>query len=224
MAASQDPSQQSPPPSPSPPLWLGLDLSTQSLTLVLLPDKPGQGHVYLDSLVYARDLPQYQTEHGMHIDDGDNGEKVRCRGVGVGEIGNVCESLACCLSALPSCSVGIEIIVFLKERFNGSFTLVPVLYAQSARSVMCPKRSFAAAEPKGLLHASALIRRRTQSSMVSRAMRIWQACQRERWCMQHALCRMAQTIVRETSSARGAIQKEVRRTEYCCCVLSININ
>ena len=60
----------------SPPLWLGLDLSTQSLTLVVLPDKPGEQHVYLDSIVYARDLPQYQTEHGMHISDGDDGEKV----------------------------------------------------------------------------------------------------------------------------------------------------
>lgn len=59
------------------PLWLGLDLSTQSLTLVLLPDTPGAHHVYLDSIVYAKDLPQYQTEHGMHISDGDDGEKVR---------------------------------------------------------------------------------------------------------------------------------------------------
>lgn len=59
------------------PLWLGLDLSTQSLTLVLLPDEPGRPHVYLDSIVYATDLPQYQTEHGMHISDGDDGEKVR---------------------------------------------------------------------------------------------------------------------------------------------------
>lgn len=58
------------------PLWLGLDLSTQSLTLVLLPDEPGRPHVYLDSIVYARDLPQYQTEHGMHISNGDDGEKV----------------------------------------------------------------------------------------------------------------------------------------------------
>lgn len=62
----------------SSPLWLGLDLSTQSLTLVLLPDEPGRPHVYLDSVVYATDLPQYQTEHGMHISDGDDGEKVWC--------------------------------------------------------------------------------------------------------------------------------------------------
>ena len=61
---------------PHSPLWLGLDLSTQSLTLVLLPDEPGRPHVYLDSIVYARDLPQYQTEHGMHISNGDDGEKV----------------------------------------------------------------------------------------------------------------------------------------------------
>lgn len=60
------------------PLWLGLDISTQSLTLVLLPDTPGAPHIYLDAIVYARDLPQYQTEHGMHISDGDDGEKVRC--------------------------------------------------------------------------------------------------------------------------------------------------
>lgn len=58
------------------PLWLGLDLSTQSLTLVLLPDEPGAAHVYLDSVVYATDLPQYQTEHGMHVSDGNYGEKV----------------------------------------------------------------------------------------------------------------------------------------------------
>lgn len=60
----------------TPPLWLGLDLSTQSLTLVLLPDEPGGAHVYLDSISYAEDLPQYNTEHGMHISDGDDGEKV----------------------------------------------------------------------------------------------------------------------------------------------------
>lgn len=60
------------------PLWLGLDISTQSLTLVLLPDTPGAPHIYLDAIVYARDLPQYQTEHGMHISDGDDGEKVKC--------------------------------------------------------------------------------------------------------------------------------------------------
>lgn len=70
--------------SASSPLWLGLDLSTQSLTLVLLPDKPGADHVYLDSVVYSTDLPQYQTEHGMHVSDGDGGEKVgmlrRCYG------------------------------------------------------------------------------------------------------------------------------------------------
>lgn len=59
------------------PLWLGLDLSTQSLTLVLLPDEPGGAHVYLDSVMYDGDLPQYQTEHGMHLSDGDDGEKVR---------------------------------------------------------------------------------------------------------------------------------------------------
>lgn len=59
-----------------PPLWLGLDLSTQSLTVVVLPDRPAERHVYLDSVVYTRDLPQYQTEHGMHISDGDNGERV----------------------------------------------------------------------------------------------------------------------------------------------------
>ncbi|CAM9733519.1 unnamed protein product [Pylaiella littoralis] len=59
----------------SSPLWLGLDLSTQSLTLVVLPDEPGGDHVYLDSVVYQRDLPHYQTEHGMHIGDGDHGEK-----------------------------------------------------------------------------------------------------------------------------------------------------
>lgn len=58
------------------PLWLGLDLSTQSLKLVLLPDEPGEGHVYLDSIEFAQDLPQYQTEHGMHISDGDHGETV----------------------------------------------------------------------------------------------------------------------------------------------------
>lgn len=63
---------------PHSPLWLGLDLSTQSLTLVLLPDEPGRPHIYLDSIVYATDLPQYQTEHGMHISDGDDGEKVGC--------------------------------------------------------------------------------------------------------------------------------------------------
>lgn len=58
-------------------LWLGVDLSTQSLTLVLLPDQsPGAGDVvYLDSVRYASDLPQYGTEHGMHISDGDDGEK-----------------------------------------------------------------------------------------------------------------------------------------------------
>ncbi|CAM9530696.1 unnamed protein product [Choristocarpus tenellus] len=57
------------------PLWLGLDLSTQSLTLVLLSDTPGAPPVYVDSLQYAQDLPHYNTEHGMHIRDGDNGEK-----------------------------------------------------------------------------------------------------------------------------------------------------
>ncbi|CAM9300006.1 unnamed protein product, partial [Hapterophycus canaliculatus] len=57
------------------PLWLGLDLSTQSLTLVLLPNEPGADHVYLDSVVYSTDLPQYQTEHGMHVSDGDGGER-----------------------------------------------------------------------------------------------------------------------------------------------------
>lgn len=61
----------------SPPLWLGVDLSTQSLTLVLLPDQPVSDEIYyLDSVRYAIDLPQYGTEHGMHIADGDDGEKV----------------------------------------------------------------------------------------------------------------------------------------------------
>ncbi|CAM9439927.1 unnamed protein product [Ectocarpus fasciculatus] len=58
-----------------PPLWLGVDLSTQSLTLVVLDDDPAADHVYLDSVVYDTELPQYQTEHGMHVSDGDDGEK-----------------------------------------------------------------------------------------------------------------------------------------------------
>lgn len=60
----------------SSPLWLGLDLSTQSLTLVVLPDARGGNHVYIDSVNYMNDLPQYHTEHGMHVSDGDQGEKV----------------------------------------------------------------------------------------------------------------------------------------------------
>ncbi|CBJ25521.1 similar to xylulokinase homolog [Ectocarpus siliculosus] len=58
-----------------PPLWLGVDLSTQSLTLVVLDDDPAADHVYLDSVVYDTELPQYQTEHGMHVSDGDGGDK-----------------------------------------------------------------------------------------------------------------------------------------------------
>lgn len=66
--------------SPSPPLWLGVDLSTQSLTLVLLPDQQESEDIYyLDSVRYATDLPQYATEHGMHIADGDDGEKASLR-------------------------------------------------------------------------------------------------------------------------------------------------
>lgn len=64
-------------PPPDSPLWLGVDLSTQSLTLVLLADQPGNAHVhYIDSVVYSKDLPQYGTQHGMHVSDGDAGEKV----------------------------------------------------------------------------------------------------------------------------------------------------
>lgn len=59
-----------------PPLWLGLDLSTQSLTLVVLPDAPGAECVYIDSVQYMTELVQHMTEHGMHVSDGDNGEKV----------------------------------------------------------------------------------------------------------------------------------------------------
>lgn len=58
------------------PLWLGLDLSTQSLTLVVLPDAPGAELVYNDSVQFMTDLPQFMTEHGMHVSDGDHGEKV----------------------------------------------------------------------------------------------------------------------------------------------------
>lgn len=58
------------------PLWLGLDLSTQSLTLVVLPDAPGAEYVYIDSVQYMSALPQHMTEHGMHVSDGDHGEKV----------------------------------------------------------------------------------------------------------------------------------------------------
>lgn len=72
-----------------PPLWLGVDLSTQSLTLVVLDDDPAADHVYLDSVVYDTELPQYQTEHGMHVSDGDNGEKVRCGAVWGGAMRDV---------------------------------------------------------------------------------------------------------------------------------------
>lgn len=64
------------------PLWLGMDLSTQSLTLVVLPDAPGAEDVYIDSVQYMTALPEYMTEHGMHVSDGDHGEKV-----GVGQFG-----------------------------------------------------------------------------------------------------------------------------------------
>eukprot|EP00752_Nemacystus_decipiens_P016481 g14732.t1 len=57
------------------PLWLGLDLSTQSLTVVILPDAPGAEYVYIDAVQYMTELPQHMTEHGMHVSDGDNGEK-----------------------------------------------------------------------------------------------------------------------------------------------------
>ena len=57
-------------------LWLGLDLSTQSLTLVVLPDAPGAEALHIDSVQYMSELPQHITEHGMHVSDGDNGEKV----------------------------------------------------------------------------------------------------------------------------------------------------
>eukprot|EP00903_Cladosiphon_okamuranus_P007840 g7585.t1 len=56
-------------------LWLGVDLSTQSLTLVVLPDAPGEEYVYIDSVQYMTALPEYMTEHGMHVSDGDHGEK-----------------------------------------------------------------------------------------------------------------------------------------------------
>lgn len=59
----------------SSPLWMGLDLSTQSLKVVLLHDSAA-APLYLDSIDYSEALPQYQTEHGMHISDGDDGEKV----------------------------------------------------------------------------------------------------------------------------------------------------
>ncbi|CAM9433343.1 unnamed protein product, partial [Phaeothamnion confervicola] len=51
----------------SPPMWLGLDLSTQSLKVAVLPDAPGAQPAYFDSVVFARDLPQYNTDHGMHV-------------------------------------------------------------------------------------------------------------------------------------------------------------
>lgn len=59
------------------PLWLGLDLSTQSLTLVVLPDAPGAEYLYIDAIQFSKDVPQYVTANGMHVSDGDDGEKVR---------------------------------------------------------------------------------------------------------------------------------------------------
>jgi Ethanolamine utilization protein EutJ (predicted chaperonin) len=54
------------------PCWLGVDLSTQSVTVALLPDEKGAAPLAVLSVVFERDLPQYNTTNGMHIQDGDH--------------------------------------------------------------------------------------------------------------------------------------------------------
>lgn len=47
--------------------WLGIDLSTQSLTVALIPDGIGKPPVAVVSVNFAKDLPQYNTTNGMYI-------------------------------------------------------------------------------------------------------------------------------------------------------------
>lgn len=53
--------------SSSPPLYLGLDLSTQSVTAVLVEAPPSLRVVDVQRVVFDDDLPKYATKNGMHV-------------------------------------------------------------------------------------------------------------------------------------------------------------
>jgi hypothetical protein len=54
------------------PCWLGIDLSTQSVTVALLPDDKSAAPLVVLSVVFERDLPHYNTTNGMYVQDGDH--------------------------------------------------------------------------------------------------------------------------------------------------------
>mmetsp|Transcript_7612 Transcript_7612/g.11412 ORF Transcript_7612/g.11412 Transcript_7612/m.11412 type:complete len:557 (+) Transcript_7612:143-1813(+) len=56
--------------------WMGIDLSTQSITVIILPNDGLSESVITEKLIFDEDLPHYNTVNGMNVTDnrvhGDN--------------------------------------------------------------------------------------------------------------------------------------------------------
>jgi hypothetical protein len=59
------------------------------VTVAMLPDDKGAAPLVVLSVVFERDLPQYNTTNGMHVQDGDH----------PGDVSAICKHDRACLPA-----------------------------------------------------------------------------------------------------------------------------